>query len=78
MQRIPKLSQLWLRSLPQINSTELALMAASSESHDHHDSHHGSSNASVVANPEFACPAPDTGNATVAAQVAYKSSTISK
>lgn len=36
---------------------------------DHHGSHHGS-NESMSVNPEFACPAPDTGsNVTVVAQV---------
>jgi hypothetical protein len=36
---------------------------------DHHSSHHGS-NESMSINPEFACPAPDTGsNVTVVAQV---------
>lgn len=49
-----------------INSTELALMALAAD--DHHNSHHGT-NESVSLNPEFACPAPDTGsNVTVAVQ----------
>ena len=38
-------------------------------SDDHHGDHHGS-NESSSANPEFACPAPDSGaNATAAVQV---------
>lgn len=39
---------------------------------DHHNSHHGT-NESASLNPEFACPAPDTGsNVTVAVQVNNK------